>query len=135
MNPLLPLAVQGAGILQFVIAAANFFLPAKLNYPENLAKVSPIVRQIFTIHSIYIVLVLIGFALLCFFFPRELCGSNALGKCLSGFLAIFWGLRVPIQFFYYDRAIKRANPGFAFCFGFAFFLLAAVFVATTFLAL
>jgi hypothetical protein len=57
-----------------------------------------------------------------------------LGKCLSGFLAVFWGLRVLIQFFYYDSAIKRANPGFAFCFGLAFLILAAVFAATTLLA-
>ena len=135
MNPFSPLLVQGAGILQLVIAAANFFAPAKLQYRENLVKVSPIIRQIFTVHSIYIVLMLVGFGLLCLFFPRDLCGNSALGKCLSGFLAVFWGLRVPIQFFYYDLAVKRAHPGFAFCFGLAFLILATVFATVTLLAL
>jgi hypothetical protein len=135
MNTTLPLLIQFAGLLQFIIAAANFFAPAKFRYRENLAKVSPIIRQIFTVHSVYIVLVLVGFSLLCFFFPRELCGASALGKCLCGFLAFFWGLRVPIQIFYYDSAVKLANPGFAFLFGLAFLLLAAVFASATLLAL
>jgi hypothetical protein len=51
MNTTLPLLIQFAGLLQFIIAAANFFAPAKFRYRENLAKVSPIIRQIFTVHS------------------------------------------------------------------------------------
>jgi hypothetical protein len=135
MNTSLPFLIQFAGLLQLVIAAANFFAPSKLHYRDNLAKVAPIIRQIFTVHSIYIVLVLIGFSLLCLAFPRDLCGASALGKCLSAFLALFWGLRVPIQFFYYDSAVKQANPGFALLFGLAFLILAAVFAAATLHAL
>jgi hypothetical protein len=135
MNALLPFSIQVAGVLQLVIAVANFFAPAKLHYRENLAKVSPIIRQIFTVHSVYIVLVLVGFGLLCIMFPGDLCGANPLGKYLCGFLAVFWGLRVPIQFFYYDTDVKRANPGFALLFGLAFLILATVFAAAILLAL
>ena len=59
MNLNLQFFIQAAGTLQFVIAVANFFAPAKLQYRENLAQVSPIIRQIFTVHCIYIVLVLV----------------------------------------------------------------------------
>jgi len=44
--------IQLAGALQLITAAANFFLPAKLHYRENLAKVSPIIREIFTVHAL-----------------------------------------------------------------------------------
>ena len=87
MNLTLQSSIQLAGALQLITAAANFFLPTKLHYHENLAKVSPIIRQIFTVHAIYIVLVLVGFGLICLLFPHDLCGASALGKFLCGFLA------------------------------------------------
>ena len=133
MNFHLPLLVQIAGALQLVIAVANFFLPSKLRYRENLANVSPIIREIFTIHALYIVLVLIGLGLICVIFPLDLCGASALGRFLCSFLALFWGLRVPIQFFYYDRAVKKEHPWGALFFGTVFLYLALTFIATTIL--
>ena len=44
-----------AAFVQVGIAFANLFLPAKLKYRENLSRVAPIIRQIFVVHSIYIV--------------------------------------------------------------------------------
>ena len=128
----LPLFIQLAGAVHCIIAAANFFAPAKLHYAENLRQVSPIVRQIFIVHSIYIVIVLVGLGLLCLLFTDDLCGASALGKGLNAFLAFFWSLRAAIQFFYYDRSIKQANPGFTLCFGIAFLALATIFSVATF---
>ena len=42
-----------AGFVQLAIASTNVFLPAKLNYRENLSRVSPIIRQIFVVHSVW----------------------------------------------------------------------------------
>jgi hypothetical protein len=133
MNLHLPFFVQIAGGLQLVIAVANFFAPAKLHYRENLSKVSPIIRQIFTVHSIYIVLVLVAFGLISLLFPMDLRGDSSLGKFIGVFLAIFWGLRVVLQFVYYDKAVKKENPLGTFCFGAAFLYLAATFVFAAFL--
>jgi len=38
-----------AGFVQIAIASANLFLPAKLQYHENLSRVSPIIRQILVV--------------------------------------------------------------------------------------
>jgi hypothetical protein len=133
MNLNLTFLIQIAGGLQLITAAANFFLPAKLKYRENLAKVSPIIRQIFTVHATYIVLVLIGFGLICLLFPADLCGASPLGKFLCEFLAVFWGLRVVLQILYYDRAVKREHPLGAFFFGAVFLYLAVAFAAATLL--
>ena len=133
MNLHLPFFVQLAGGLQLMTAIANFFLPRILQYRENLAKVSPIIREIFTIHALYIVLVLIGFGLVCLLFPQELCGASPLGRFLCGFLAIFWGLRVLIQCLYYNRAVKKEHPWGALLFGSVFLYLALTFIAATFL--
>jgi len=63
MNLMLP-ALWAAGGIQLAIAAANVVLPKKLNYRENLSKVSPVVRQIFITHSVYIVGVVLLFAVM-----------------------------------------------------------------------
>jgi len=61
MNALL-LLLWLAGLVQIAIAAANLFLPRELKYQENLERVAPIIRQIFVVHSVYIVGVLLLFA-------------------------------------------------------------------------
>ncbi len=126
MNPLVPF-IWAAGIVHLAIGAANWFVPGMLNYRENLQKVPPIIREIFIVHSIYIVLVLISFSLLCFLFAPELAGQSPLGKFLSVSVAVFWLLRIPIQIFYYDAVIKRQNRSANVAFTLALCYLGVVF--------
>lgn len=100
------LLLWAAGLLQLVIAGANVVLPRILHYRENLARVSPIVREVFVVHAGYIVLVVLAFGVISLAFAPELAGGSALGRFLSGFLALFWFLRLPIQLTY-DPAIRR----------------------------
>jgi len=127
MKSLLPLAIQLAGALHLLVAGANFVLPGILHYRENLARVSPIIRHIFLVHAFYIVLVLVGFAAACLFFPHELCGASALGRFVAGFLAVFWSLRVVIQTGFYDQATKREHPVANLFFTCVFLYFAAIF--------
>jgi hypothetical protein len=117
-----------AGGLQLLIASANFVLPQKLAYRDNLSRVSPIVRQIFIVHSVYIVLVLVAFAALCFLFAPELAGASGMGRFLSGLLAVFWLLRAVIQIFYYDPGVKASNPGAHVAFSLAVTFLGGLFL-------
>ena len=126
MKMLVPL-IWAAGIVQLLIASANFFLPRKLRYADNLSRVDTIIRQVFIVHSIYIVLVLAGLAGLCLFFAYDLAGASALGRWLSAFIAVFWGARVCIQLFYYDAELKRKNAVMHALFTAAFAYLAVVF--------
>jgi len=98
-----------AGFVQLAIAVANLFLPAKLKYSENLSRVSPIIRQIFVVHSIYIVGVVLLFAALTFGFTGELASGRGLGRFLAAAIALFWFLRAPVQLLYYDAALRREN--------------------------
>lgn len=100
------LLLWAAGLLQLVIASANVVVPRILHYRENLARVSPIVREVFVVHAGYIVLVLIAFGIISMVFGSELAGGSALGRFLCGFLALFWFLRLPVQLAY-DPAIRR----------------------------
>jgi hypothetical protein len=98
-----------AGFVQVAIAAANFVLPKKLKYRENLERVSPIIRQIFFVHSGYIVGILLLFAAISFEFTTELNSGYGLGRFLAAAMALFWICRAPLQIFYYDAVLRRAN--------------------------
>ena len=129
LHLILKLGLWLAGVIHLLIAVANFFLPRMLRYRENLGRVTPIIRQIFLVHAAYIVLVLLGFSGLCLFFADDLAGRSLLGRCLSGFLAVFWLSRVGLQTVYYDRATKRDHPGGNLVFSTAFLYLGVVFAA------
>ena len=81
-------AIWGAGAVQLAILAANIPLPGKLRVREHLAGVPRFMRQIFYVHWAYIVIVLGMFATLCFRFGRELAGTTAMGRFLSGFMTM-----------------------------------------------
>ncbi len=116
-----------AGGVQLMIATANFLVPKILSYGENLAKVSRIVRQVFVLHSIYILLVLIFFSGLCLFFAPELASGRGLGRFLSASMAAFWLLRALLQFFYVDADVKGKHG-----FGNLAYTLATVSLSATF---
>jgi len=108
MNALL-LVLWLAGLVQIGIAAANFFLPRKFNYQENLERVAPIIRQIFVVHSVYIVGVLLLFAALTLGFASDLASGKGLGRFLAAGIAVFWLFRAPVQLLYYDASLRRTN--------------------------
>ena len=131
MNPLIPL-VWAAGAVQLVMLGANVVVPKKFQYRENLAKVSPMVRQVFMVHSIYIGLVLLGFCGACFLFASRLVGDDPLGRSLSAFLAFFWLLRIVLQIFYYDADFRRQHRLADVAYTLACCFLAGVFGAASF---
>jgi hypothetical protein len=104
-----PVFIYVAGILHLVVASANIVAFGKFDYLEHLRKVPIVLRQVFVVQNAYIMLVQVGFALLCFFFAGDLRSGRGLGRALACFLALFWGSRVLLQLFYYDRELRRAN--------------------------
>jgi hypothetical protein len=116
-----------AGLVQVAIAFANVFLPKKLNYRDNLSRVAPIIRQVFVVHSVYIVGVVLLFAALTFGFAGELASGHGLGRFLAAAMALFWLCRAPVQLLYYDAALRRTNRA-----GDVAFTLAALFLTATY---
>ena len=116
-----------AGLVQVAIAFANVFLPKKLNYRENLSRVSPIIRQIFVVHSVYIVGVVLLFAAVTFGFAGDLASGHGLGRFLAAAIAVFWLFRAPVQLLYYDSVLRKENR-----WGDIAFTAAALFLAATY---
>jgi hypothetical protein len=106
---ILRLCLIAAGCIQVAIVLANFYLPGKLRYSENMARVAPIIRQVFFVHAGYIVGIVLLFAVVTFGFADELASGRGLGRFLAAAISVFWLVRVPVQMFYYDGSLRRAN--------------------------
>lgn len=119
--------VRIAGVIQLAIVAANFLIPSILGYREGLRGTPAIIRQIFVVHAVYIVLVLLMFGGLCLFFAPELAGGGPLGNYLIAALACFWGLRIVPQLFYYDGEVRRRHRALDVAYTAALVYLAGVF--------
>jgi len=118
-----------AGAIQMAIVLANAVLPAKLNVRAGMASVPRFLRQVFVVHWIYIVLSVSLFSLVCFFFARDLAGGSRLGRSLCIAMSVFWGLRLPLQLFYYDAELRRQNRVLDLAYVLALVALIAIFGA------
>ncbi len=122
--------LYAAGIVQILMALSSIPLPRMIPLREDFAKLSPIVRNICTVHYVYIAGTLFAFGLMCLLFADELAARTGLALFLLIFLAIFWTVRTILQFVYYDRATRRQFPVWDAVFTLADATLAATFTLT-----
>jgi len=96
------------GVLLIGLAFLHFFLPRYFNWKEELPRLSLANRQIFKIHTFFIALVVFLIGVLCYFTSHDLA-STRLGKNISLGLAIFWSIRLFIQFFGYSQKLWKGK--------------------------
>ncbi|HXN01005.1 MAG TPA: hypothetical protein VN973_03850 [Candidatus Dormibacteraeota bacterium] len=106
MTPMIA-AIWAAGGIQLVIAAANVEVARQLDYRANLSRLTPMVGQVFLVHAVYIVLLILWFSALCLLFAARLASGDPLARFLTGGLAAFWGLRAIIQLTVYDKKVRK----------------------------
>jgi len=103
-------ALQLGGLGQLLLVAASPMIPRVLKWREDTAKLPPLTRQVFWTYAYYIVATNFWFGLVCLFLAGELLGPTILSASVTALITLYWGARIGIQFFYYDR--KSAPPGF-----------------------
>ena len=104
------LLLAGAG--QLLLVAASGFIPRALGWSEELKPLRPLLRQMFWTYAAYILGINLGFGLLAVLAPDSLLDGSLLAAAVTGFTALYWGARVLIQFFYFDRSEVRGRPLF-----------------------
>ena len=87
--------VAGLGQLSVLIAAS--LVPLRLNWKEELRGLSKLHRQMYWVYGGYVVLSITAFGLLSLFNADELAASGGLARGVCGYVAVFWGLRLPLQ--------------------------------------
>jgi hypothetical protein len=87
-----------AGLLHFGVLIASALVPQVLDWKGALAPLPALFRQIVWVHGAYVVLMIVGFGLLSVLLPHELAGDSLLARGVCGFIALFWGARLVLQF-------------------------------------
>jgi hypothetical protein len=121
-----------AGLLHFSILIASALVPIRLNWKQDLQSLPRLHRQMYWTYGGYIVLCIIAFGCISTTCANQLADGSRLSRAVCLFIAIFWTIRLGLQFvFDVDAHLKTwwlrwgyrllgvLFAGFAVIYGFA----------------
>ena len=89
------------GVLLIALALIHVIFPKYFNWKEELKHLSLMNRQMMTVHTFFIALMVFLIGVLCVTSTTELIETN-LGKKVSLGIGIFWSIRLVFQLFVYS---------------------------------
>lgn len=101
-----------AGVAQIVLAIASLAIPRVLRWSEQTAALRPLTRQVFWTYAGYIWFSNLCFGLVSACLPASLVAGTPLATAVTGFVTVWWGARLVIQFAYFDRTDAPAGIGY-----------------------
>ena len=96
------------GILLCLLALLHVVFPRYFNSKVELQSLSLINRQLMTVHTFFVALVVFLMGLLCLTSAQEVIHTK-LGHTISLGFAFFWVLRLLIQFFGYSAELWKGK--------------------------
>ena len=96
------------GILLIGLALVHIAFPKYFKWDKELSSLSLINRQLMTVHTFFVALTVFLMGLLCFTSSDEIINTN-LGKKIAFGLAIFWTVRLLVQFFGYSSKLWKGK--------------------------
>ena len=105
----LNILMKTTGVFLLLLAAAHAIFPRLFHWKEDLSQLSLLNRQIFFVHTFFIVVVLVEFGALNLFFTQSLLEPVPLSRAILAGMASFWFLRLIVQLFVYDPNLWRGS--------------------------
>jgi hypothetical protein len=121
--------IRVIGLILMVLALVHGIFPRYFNWGTELSGLSLINRQMMYVHTFFIALTLGLMGLLCFTSAHDLV-STQLGNHVSLGLAVFWMVRLVIQFVGYSPKLwrgKRLETGVHIVFSILWLYFSSVF--------
>jgi hypothetical protein len=106
------LALWIAGIGHFGVLIASFQVPSRLEWREELKKLTPFNRKLMWVHGAFAVLTIIAFGTLTLTLHDEMLRGDRAALDVALFIGIYWVLRIGVDFFYYDHEDWPTGKGF-----------------------
>ena len=86
-----------AGLAQVSILIASSLVPSQLQWKQSLACLPTLHRQMYWVYAAYVVLSIIAFASISILAADEIAAGSLLARAFSCYVAIFWGIRLALQ--------------------------------------
>ena len=96
-------ALYAAAIGHLLILIASFQAPGRLGWKEDIAKLTRFNQKIFWVYGLYILLCIVSFAAVTWRLHDEFLAGEPAARCVAGFIATFWTIRVLVDVFWYDH--------------------------------
>ena len=104
-------AIILAGFAHFGILFASARVPIALDWRNALGGLPPLLRQLFWVYGSFIVLMIILFGMTILVNAAELAeGGTSLAVSVNAMIAVFWFLRLLVQFFVFDAKPHLKTP-------------------------
>ena len=100
MNESLPSIIWAAGLGQLTVLIASALVPFRLNWKLELQTLSRLHRQMYWVYGGYIVFSILSFSLISICHSVELASGTGLARSFCLYVALFWGVRLPLQAFF-----------------------------------
>ena len=97
-----------AGILLISLAIVHVIFPSYFKWKVELQSVSVINRQMMYVHAFFIALAVLLMGILCLTSASQLI-TTELGRTISMGLAIFWMMRLLVQFVGYSSSLWKGK--------------------------
>jgi hypothetical protein len=100
--------IEIIGFLLIALALVHVVFPRYFKWSEELRPLSLINREMMWVHTFFIALNVLLMGLLCITSAEDLVGT-VLGKRVCLGFAVFWGIRLVVQFFGYSSALWKGK--------------------------
>ena len=100
--PTLQTLIMISGVLHLGTLLGSAQVPKELKFREELPKLNVLLQHWILVAGGYVVLNIFAFGLLSLIFAKELASGEPLARAVCGFICVFWGIRLIIQFFFFD---------------------------------
>ena len=97
------------GVLLLALAFAHVFFSRMFDWKSELSRHSLLNRQIFIVHCLFIVMILVMQGVLLLTCGTLLTSPHPLAAILTFAIAVFWLTRLVVQLFVYDSRIWRGD--------------------------
>lgn len=102
--------IRIGGGLQLAILSAGALVPKVLDWRRILKPLPRLMQHLFWVYGAYIMLMIASLGVLSLTFADELAGGETFGRAVAAFIALFWSLRLAIQFFLFDARPHLTTP-------------------------
>ena len=90
------------GVLHFVLLIASAIVPFVFDWKGNLRGLNSFLRSLMWVYGAFIVLTVLGFGAISVFHAEALSANEPLARSVCLFIALFWLMRLTVQFFVFD---------------------------------
>ena len=101
--------VRIGGVLQLGVLTAAGLVPTVLDWRRQLASADRLVRQLMWVYAGYVVLMIASLGLLSLLQADALLSGTPLARIVTGFIALFWSIRLVLQLFVFDSEQYLTN--------------------------